>query len=294
MDSKIRFPKNWRLCIDAAALDFLNPDTARRTDFSKPPGEQALISPDSVSWRVFKNPVALWIGGVAAVILELAEPAVRDAIWQHSSFRQDPLGRLRRTGRAAMVTVYAPCSVSKPLIASVVRMHANVQGAQDPELLSWVQATAAFGFCQAYDRYVKPLPSAQIDQFYREGAPVSLLYGAVGAPRSAAEVSVVFDSMRDRLEGSESLFQFLEIMSAAPLFPWPLRSMQKLMVRAAVDLIPKDIRVRLGLTRSFGLRSWEWPLAHLAGSLANRIVLPQGPAAQACLRLGLPVNRLYV
>ena len=43
-------------------------------DFLQPAGEPALIGPDSISWRIFKNPVALYIGGIAAVLLELAEP----------------------------------------------------------------------------------------------------------------------------------------------------------------------------------------------------------------------------
>jgi hypothetical protein len=38
-------------------------------DFLRPAGEAALVSPDSVSWRVFKNPLSLFIGGVAAVIM---------------------------------------------------------------------------------------------------------------------------------------------------------------------------------------------------------------------------------
>jgi len=31
----------------------------------------AFVSADSVSWRIFKNPVSLFVDGVAAVILEL-------------------------------------------------------------------------------------------------------------------------------------------------------------------------------------------------------------------------------
>jgi len=33
------------------------------------------VSPESVSWRVFKNPLSLFIGGVAAVIMELDRAA---------------------------------------------------------------------------------------------------------------------------------------------------------------------------------------------------------------------------
>jgi uncharacterized protein (DUF2236 family) len=75
-------------------------------DFLQPPGEAALVSADSVSWRVFKNPLSLFIGGVAAVIMELAEPRVRTGVWEHTTFRINPIGRLQRTGFAAMVTIY--------------------------------------------------------------------------------------------------------------------------------------------------------------------------------------------
>jgi uncharacterized protein (DUF2236 family) len=55
----------------------LEPDDRSHIDFSRPLGEAALLSPDSVSWRVFKNPLSLFIVGVTAVIMELAEPRVR-------------------------------------------------------------------------------------------------------------------------------------------------------------------------------------------------------------------------
>jgi uncharacterized protein (DUF2236 family) len=38
-----------------------------------------LLGPDSVSWKIFKNPLGLYIGGIAAVVLQLAEPRVAAA-----------------------------------------------------------------------------------------------------------------------------------------------------------------------------------------------------------------------
>src|SRR5690606_33834268 len=91
--------------IDTQVQRLLQPDPARRIDFSRPPGEPALIGADSVSWKVCRNPLSVFIGGVAAVVLELAEPRVRSGVWEHTSFRARPLGRLARTGLAAMMTV---------------------------------------------------------------------------------------------------------------------------------------------------------------------------------------------
>ena len=97
-------------------------------DFLRPAGEAALVSPDSVSWRVFKNPLSPFIGGVAAVILELAEPRVRTGVWEHTTFRTDPIRRLRRTGLAAIVTIYGARGKAEAMIARIRRMHDRIAG----------------------------------------------------------------------------------------------------------------------------------------------------------------------
>src|SRR5207302_2538598 len=82
------------------------------------------------------------------------------------TFRLDPIRRLRRTGLAAMVTIYGARSTAEPMIARIRRMHEMVAGttasgeayrANDSELLNWVHGTAAYGFLQAYHMYVQPL-----------------------------------------------------------------------------------------------------------------------------------------
>jgi uncharacterized protein (DUF2236 family) len=99
--------------------------------------------------------------------------------------------------------------------------------------------------------------------------------------------------MRGQLQPSTSIFEFLHIMDESPALPRPLRSLQRLLVRAAVDLVTGSIRQILGLSAKFGLASWQRQIAGLAGLAADRIVLPHSPAAQACVRLGYPVARLY-
>src|ERR1700676_5555039 len=300
--SIIRLPWSLQRRLDAAAGALLNSQKGRSIDFTRPPGEAAFFPADSLSWRIFKNPVALLIGGIAAVILELAEPAVRTGVWEHSSFRKDPMGRLQRTGLAAMVTVYGARSVAEPMIARIVRMHAKIAGrtpagvpysAGDAQLLAWVQATASFGFAEAYSRYVHPLSELEFDALYREGAPVSQLYGALDAPQSEAQRRALFDSMRGRLEPSPVIFQFLEIMRETPAFPGPLLWMQRMLVRAAVEIIPDWIRDCLGLTEFYGLRPRERWIVKLAGAAPDRIVLAESPAVHSCLPLGLPVTHLY-
>jgi uncharacterized protein (DUF2236 family) len=50
--------------------------------------------------------------------MELAEPGLR-TVWEHTTFRVNPIRRLRRTGLATMVTVYVyaepPLEINKEI-----------------------------------------------------------------------------------------------------------------------------------------------------------------------------------
>ena len=252
--------------LEAMARVPLEPGDRSHIDFLRPVGEAALLSPESVSWRVFKNPLSLFIGGVTAVIMELAEPRVRTGLWEHTTFRLDPIRRLRRTGLAAMVTIYGARSTAEPMIARIRRMHEMVAGttasgeayrANDSELLNWVHGTAAYGFLQAYHMYVQPLSSSERDRYYAEGVPAASLYGASGAPTSEIELEMLFHAMAGRLE----------------------RPAQGLLVRAGVDLTPNWVRTILGLN-GHGLHPWEAEVIRQAGAFADRVVLASNPAVQ--------------
>lgn len=300
--SPILLPSRLQNRLDATVKDFLETGARFDVDFLTPMGEPAFTSPDSVSWQVFKNPLSLFIGGVAAVILELGEPRVRAGVWGHTSFREDPLQRIRRTGLSAMMTVYGARSRTEKMIARVGAMHARVRGttddgipyrADDPELLSWVHATAGFGFLEAYDAWVASLDDIARSRFHHEGKEVARLYGAVGAPATRQEQEVFFMSMRDRLESSSVIFEFLDIVRRVNLLPRPLGGVQELLVKAAIDILPEWVRERLDLGSAWDLNSWQRLAIRRAGAAIDRIPLRSAPAAQACRRLGLPEDYLY-
>ncbi len=292
----------WNDRISSALMQRLLSGAGSRVDFRRPAGEPALASADSVTWRIFKNPVALFAGGIAAVILELAEPRVRTGVWEHTTFRTDPVARMKRTGMSAMVTAYAARSVAERMIAGVGRMHAKISGvtpsglvyaASDPELLDWVQITASHGFLEAYAAYVAPLSAAERDRCYAEAAPAARLYGVLDPAVSASEVEARFAAIKPNLERSDILLDFLVIVSRAPILPPPLRPLQRIMIRAGVDLVPADIRALLGLGEGWRLRPFERRLVRLAGAASDRIVLPASPPVEACRRLGLPDDYLH-
>jgi uncharacterized protein (DUF2236 family) len=265
-------------------------------DFTQPAGEPGMVPADSISWRVFGNPVTMYIGGIAAVLLELGEPRVRHGVWDHSSFQRDPGTRLRRTGMAAMVTVFGARSQFEALAERVNRMHAKVRGetpdgtayvATDPALLLWVQVTAGWAFLQAYSDYAARVTPAERDRYFAEGRAGAALYGVETPPASDAEVRAIFADMLPSLEPSPIIEELIAILRTAPILPAALRPVQRLGVRAAIDLLPVEFRRQLGLDQHRRLTSPERRLLRGLARLSDRIELPSSPAAQARRRLGI-------
>lgn len=276
---------------------------AAQFDFRTPAGEPALCAPNSVSWRVFKNPIALAVGGVAAVLLEFADPRVRDGVWHHSTFPTDPLARMRRTGMAAMATIYGAKSRAAALIANVGRMHAQVAGtttegtpykALDRELLDWVQATATFGFTMGYATFCADLSDADIDRAFAEARAPGRLYGATGAPDDLAGFTAMKDRLLPSFRSSPIVFDFLDIMDRVKALPAPLRPLQRAAVRGGIAILPLDVRAVLELGAEWDLTPRQRLALRLAGRAAERIVIPGSPPAQAARRLGLPMGTAWV
>lgn len=273
-----------------------------KVDFASPEGEPALLAPDSLHWRVYKNPVALAIGGVAAVLLEFGDARIRSGVWDFSSFQRDPLGRARRTAMAAQIGVYAPQSAAVQVIARVNQMHKRVKGvtpdgehyrADDPDLLDWVGATASYGFLTAYDRFAAPLSLREKRAFYRESACLSALYGARKTPAAPADFETMLAARATRLQPHPIVFAFLEILAHAPQAFGAAGIMGGVLGRAAVSLLPQAVRARLQLGPAHESSTWERAMLRGLAMTAEHVAAPHAPAVQACRRLGLPADYLY-
>jgi len=273
-----------------------------KIDYGTPKGEAALQHPSSMQWRVFKNPVALGVGGVAAVLMEFADARIRSGVWDHSTYKADPIGRSKRTGVAAMVGCYGPASAARRVIQGVTNMHAKVSGATpkgeayralDVELLDWVAATAGFGFLNAYDRFVAPVSEADKARFYRDGAAVARLYGAQECPSSSADFLRMMEARADRFEAHPIVDEFLAIIQSGKAAPGTPKFLHRSLARAAVSILPPLIRRKLALGKAYDLTTMDWITLKAVGALAERRADPKSPACQSSVRLGLPYDFLY-
>lgn len=271
-------------------------------DFAAPVGEPALLAPDSVQWRIYKNPIALGIGGIAAVLLEFAEPRIRSGVWDHSTYKADPIGRSRRTGLVAMLACYGPASSAKAVIGQVNRMHGKVKGetpggtgyrALDPVLLDWVAATASYGFLMAYDRFVHPLSDADQDRFMADGDAIGREFGARHTPPTLDAFMAMMDELEPHFEAHPIIFEFLDIIQSGKAAPGVPRFLHRAIARASVSLLPDHIRRKLELGPRYDLTRLDRTALRLAGRLADRHVDRAAPHCQASVRLGLPHDFLF-
>lgn len=271
-------------------------------DFTAPAGAPAYMHPGSVAWRVYKNRIALGIGGVAAVLLEFADPRIRSGVWDHSTYKADPIGRSERTGMAAMLGVYGPKDAARRVIEGVGRMHAKVNGetpggtayrALDPELLDWVSATASYGFLTAYHRFVAPLSEAEQARFYSEGAAVADLYGVQNKIASNADFFAMMERLSPGFEPHPINREFLDIIQSGRAAPHVPKFLHRALARAAVSILPAPVRERLELGGDYDLSTTDRILLKLVARLAEKKHDPESPSAQASVRLGLPSDFLY-
>lgn len=273
-----------------------------KIDYNVPAGEAAFAGPDSVSWQVFKNPVALAVGGICAVLLEFADARIRSGVWDHSVFKTDPIGRSKRTGVAAMVGVYGPQAAARRVIQGVTNMHARVKGetpsgesyrALEPELLDWVSATASYGFLIGYDRFVRQLSDADKLRFFAEGETVAGLYGVQEKIRSVGDFETMMRRLLPRFEPHPINTEFLTIMKSGRAAPGVPRGLQSALVNAAVEILPTEVRERLGLGPEYTLSPGGRLAVKTMARLAETVPDTSGPPAQACERLGLPRTFLW-
>lgn len=177
------------------------------------PSNEALFPPGSPIRMVHADVVAMMVGGMRGLMLQMLHPHALQGVLDHSDFRADMHGRLRRTARFIAVTTYGHRDDAEQAIERVNRIHASVEGwltegtrysARDPRTLAWVHLAEATSFLEAHLRYVQPaMPPGEQDAYFRQSAVVARKLGADPVPESRSEAAELEREMQPHLQGSE-------------------------------------------------------------------------------------------
>ena len=168
-------------------------------------GGRPLFGPGTVTWTVNRELVLL-AGGGRALLLQVAHPLVAAGVEQHSDYRRDPWGRLRRTLDLTTKIAFADPETARRARERVARTHRRVRGsaadgtpydARDPALLLWVWATLADTSLLVFRRAVRPLGVAELDTYFAEQVRFAETFGipAEMVPADWASFRAYFDGM---------------------------------------------------------------------------------------------------
>ena len=229
-------------------------------DLENPKGDPGLFGPQSVCWQVHGDFSSMLIGGISALMLQMLHPLALAGVWDHSNFRVDMLGRLRRTGQFISGTTFGSTKDAEWLIERVKKIHAQVTGvaqdgrpysANDPALLTWVHVAEVSSFLAAHLRYRNPnLSLADQDRYYREIALVAERLGAQDVPKSRQQIADYLEAIRPQLVCDERSNEVVRLLLNAPAPSRLAKPMGNLMMRAGIDLLPRWASAMLGLTQS--------------------------------------------
>lgn len=217
-------------------------------DLENPKGDPGLFGPDAICWQVHGDFPSMLIGGISALMLQALHPLALAGVWDHSNFRQDMLGRLRRTGQFISGTTFGSTHDANWLIDKVRTIHLQVTGtapdgrpyaASDPDLLTWVHVAEVSNFLAAHLRYLNPeLSPTDQDKYYDETAVIAERLGARNVPRSVRAIAEYLEQIRPELLCDERSREVLRILLNAPAPSLLAKPMGALMTQAGIDLLP--------------------------------------------------------
>lgn len=233
-------------------------DPGGRPAATPAPPDRRLLPPGSAAFDVHADVTTMLIGGMASLLLQMLHPAALAGVWDHSNFRADMGGRLRRTAAFIAVTTFGERQAAEAAIARVRRIHDAVAGtlqdgapyrAADPHLLAFVGTAEALAFLRAWVRYRQPLmPRRDQDRYIAEMARISRLLGADPMPETRADAIAFLHAIRPELRADARSREVARLIRTAPPPSPAAAPAQRLLVQAGIDLLPEWARQMHGLS----------------------------------------------
>jgi uncharacterized protein (DUF2236 family) len=200
------------------------------------------------------------VAGIRVLLMQALHPGALAGVYEHSGFKEDPLGRLASTIRWIFTVTYGSTEAAEAATNRVRQLHERVRGtyidgngtprdyaANNPELLRWVHVTYADSFLAAHRIFGGPIPGGP-DAYVGEWASAGRLMGVKDPPVTEAEVRQELDAWFDSgvLRSDHRLSETVEFIRNPPLSPL-LRPGYRILFAAAVASLEPKYRKLLGL-----------------------------------------------
>ena len=179
---------------EAEKQELLEANVAFEARLSQLPkvGVVGYFGPDSMTWKIYREPTML-LGGISALLLQIAHPAIAEGVRKFSNFHEEYLYRAHRTFNAMAGFYFGSEELALKTARRLFKMHGIIRGkvgrkidgwwqvenfcARDPELLTWVLATLVETSIRITELIHGPLPRSEKEQFFQESKIIATLMG---------------------------------------------------------------------------------------------------------------------
>lgn len=212
--------------------------------------------------QVFRRHAAdgtLILGGLAAVLLQLADERVARGVARHSDFVTRPLDRLFGTLDFVYAVGFADAAVVDRVVHRVHRLHARVAGsdapayrADDADAQRWVASTLCFTALAVQRRVLTPLSAADVDAVVRAYSRFgsSLRAEPAGWPSTAAEFDHWWHTRLASLAVGDEARDVAGSLLRGVGLPWHLRALLPPLRLVTAELLPPEVAAAFGFRRT--------------------------------------------
>ena len=249
------------------------------------PDDPGLFGPESITWKIMGD-VSSFIGGIRALLIQAAHPEVAAGVANHSTYRDDPLGRLSRTASYVTATAFGAMPEVEKSIKMVSSAHRPVVGtssrgekysAGNPEMAAWVHNALIDSFLVSYQNFGPfVLEEEEADSYVYEQTNLGNLMKASPLPENAASLSSWL-SENPKVGSSKEGAEAVSFLKKPPL-PFFTRIAYKILFNAAVVTMPIELREAIGVNPKKGSKT--------AGNFLTKVLryaLGSSPAWAAAL-----------
>lgn len=211
------------------------------------------IEMDTGAMAAIAGEGVLLAGGMRAILLQVAHPAVGRGVAEHSNFTERAMDRLRATMTYVYCMTFGSPDERRAVRDQVDTVHRGINGpgydARDPDLQLWVAATLYDTALMLYEHWVERLDNRHAEVIYRQyrilGAALQMREEQWPADRAAFRA--YWDTMLLRLEVTDATRGVCRDLFHPRHIPAWMRAAMPLNRFITAGLLPAPIRDAYGI-----------------------------------------------
>jgi uncharacterized protein (DUF2236 family) len=241
------------------------------------PADEGLFGPRSIVWRVHRDR-SFPLAGIRSLIIQALHPLAMAGVVQHSTWQQDPFGRMAATSGYILTVTYGDTASAHKVGSFVRGVHGHVNGtdpvtglayrAADPSLLLWIHAALVDSIVHIVQRYGRGLNAADADRYVAEMVKFAELVGvpANEVPASVAALTQYIESV-DLLQATPAARDSIALVLDPPWLDDETRELWRDLGQVAIGTLPDWARAMYGFDRPSPASMEREPVRQLIGAM---------------------------